>query len=88
MCEKSTVKTLGWILSLGFLVTAAICIILAGVNFPFLYSSFKNAGWQGLAATELVSIIYAIILSGLGILTFCGDWRILTIIVRIFYNLI
>lgn len=80
--QKSTVRLLGWILSLGFLVAAIACIVLAGVNFNTLFTDFKDDGWQSLAAVQLAAIIYVIILCGLGVLTFCCDWWLLTIIVR------
>jgi hypothetical protein len=85
--QKSTVKLLGWILSLGFLVAAIVCIILAGVNFNTLFTSFKTGGWQSLAAVEIASIVYVIVLCGLGVLTFCCDWWCLTLIVRIFITI-
>ena len=84
--QKSTVKFLGWFLSLGFLVGAIVCIILAGVNFNSVFSSFKTQGWGGLASVQLASIIYVIVLCALGVLTFCCDWWCLTLIVRIVIN--
>ena len=86
--KKSTIKLLGWILSLGFLAAAVVCIILAGINFNTLFTSFKEDGWQSLAAVELAAIIYVIVLCGLGVLTFCCDWWILTLVVRIYINII
>ena len=85
--QKSTIKWIGWLLCLGFLAGAVVCIILAGVNFNTLFSSFKSSGWQSAAAVQLASIIYVIVLCVLGVLTFCCDWWCLTLIVRIIYKL-
>jgi len=82
--KKSTIKLLGWILSLGFLAAAVVCIILAGINYNTLFTNFKEDGWQSLAAVQLAAIIYVLVLCVLGVLTFCCDWWILTLIVKLF----
>jgi hypothetical protein len=81
--SRSRIKGLGIFLSLAFLLVAIICIILAGVNYNILFTSFTTDGWQSLAALEIASILYVFVLLALSLVTFWCDTWCLTIIVRI-----
>lgn len=70
-CSQKTIKTLGLIITIGFLIAAIVCIILAGVNYKFTDYRFSDFSWKNLGALEVASIVYVIFTSLMGIFSFC-----------------
>lgn len=80
-CEEKKLGCYGIIFSLGFLVAAIVCIILAGVNFNITNINFTNGSWKSLAGLELACIIFVISVCVFGILAFwCKHWFLTTIV--------
>jgi hypothetical protein len=86
--SRSKVSKIGLLMCLAFFVGAVICIILAGVNYQLLFTSFRSDGWQSLAAVQLAAIIYVFVLLVIGILAFWCEWNGLLIVVRIIFNIL
>lgn len=89
-CEKTRLMFWGKLFMILFTVGAAVCIILAGVNFNLTFADFKENGWKSLAAVQIASIVYVFFVCAFGFFTFCCDNLCLTIIVSqiIFYKLV
>jgi hypothetical protein len=65
-----------------FAVGAAVCIVLAGVNYKWIVTDYKENGITSLAAVEVAAILYVFFVCGFGFLCFWCDNIILTIIVN------
>lgn len=78
---KDKLKFWGILLCSAFLIGAVICIILAGVNYNITNTGFNQGGWKSLAAVSVASILYVFATFVVGILTFCYDGWLLTVIV-------
>ena len=72
MCCLSykSIKCIGLVLSLCFLIGAIACIIIAGVNYKFTDYSFATFSWKNLGILEIASIIYVIFTAALGVFSF------------------
>lgn len=83
--EKKKLQCWGMILSVGFLVGAIVCIILAGVNYNITNVTYTEGGWKTLAAVQVASIVYVFSTCVIGFLTFCCDWWFLTLLVSFLF---
>lgn len=85
--SKTTMKWLAFIICLVFLTGAVACVILAGVNYDLVFTTFSKNGFEGLGGVQLAAVIYVFGVVAFGLITFsCCTNFIFLLIVRLFLS--
>ena len=70
MVDKSTLKTIGLVTILIALVLSIGAIVISGIDFEVLNVKWNNSPWRHLGILQLVSTIFAAVVSLIGLFIF------------------